>query len=379
MDLIHISYVQFAMICLMSVCACVPFMVKIESNERQDLFKKSRLWLVACPTILVVHFTLQFVCDYRGMGPMQAALVNLFFYPPAMYCLFMSALYMLKNGKVKTSEYLSGIALIVLIWLILLSTLVFTDHKLLEASEYIHTAEVVAAVVYCLGLVVYFAYVQRELQRIQKALISYYDTTKVELLKWIKKSFYVISASVFLSPFAMFLDNILLFIYGIIMILAIPYYIANYTIFWASNGADKIGEAEENVEESKILLEESDNTGAMKKEDYERVEKVVTQWIETQSFKQEGLTMPEVCKMMNLSRRLFAAYLRTTEYFYFQPWLTALRLEYAKELIAEGKDYSNEAIAKECGFKSRTHFQKVFRESTGLTPLQWAQKGNGTQ
>ena len=66
MGLVHISYVQFAMICLLTVFACVPFMVKIESKERQELFKKSRLWLVACPTILVIHFTLQFVCDFRG-------------------------------------------------------------------------------------------------------------------------------------------------------------------------------------------------------------------------------------------------------------------------------------------------------------------------
>ena len=375
MESLHISYVQFAMICLMTVFACVPFMVKIESKDRQSLFQKSRLWLVGCPTLLVIHFVLQFVFEFRAMGPMQAALINLFFYPPAMYCLFMSAVFMLKNGKVAAKEYWVGVGLIGVIWSILLSTLVFTGHKLLEASEYIHTAEVIAAIVYCLGLVVYFTFVQRELQRIQKALISYYDTTKVELLKWIKKSFYVISASVFLSPIAMFLDNILLFIYGIIMILAIPYYITNYTIFWASSGADKIGEAEGNVLESYTSEDESESIGTMKQEDYQRVEKVVNQWVGELSFKQEGLTMPEVCKMMNLSRRLFAAYLRTTEYFYFQPWLTAVRLNHAKELISQGKDYSNEAIAKECGFKSRTHFQKVFRESTGMTPLQWAQRG----
>ena len=375
MDPIHISYIQFAMICLLTVFAAVPFMITVGAKEQLHLFNRSRLWLIACPVILVVHFVLQFVCGFRAMGPMQAALVNLFFYPPAMYCLFMSALYLLKNGEVSKVEYGAGIGLIVLIDAILLSTLVFTDKKLLEASDYIHNAEVIAAIVYCLGLLVYFSYVWRELRRIEKALISYYDTSKVELLKWIKKSCYVISFSILLSPVAMFLDNELLFIYGIIMILAIPYYITNYTIFWASNGVTEIEQAEANVIESNIVLEESEAMGTMKKEDYLRVDKIVTNWVDTLSFKQEGLTMPEVCKMMNLSRRLFAAYLRTTEYFYFQPWLTALRLNHAKELISQGKDYSNEAIAKECGFKSRTHFQKVFRESTGMTPLQWAQRG----
>ena len=375
MELIHISYVQFAMICLMTVFAAVPFMVKIEGKTHPEFFFRSRLWLLGCPVLLVIHFTLQFVCEFRAMGPMQAALMNLFFYPPAMYCFFMSALYMLKNGEIRKREYFVGLGLILLIYAILLSTLVFTDHKLLEASDYIHTAEVIAAVVYCAGLMVYFTYVDRELRRVKKTLISYYDTTKAELLKWIKKSCYVVGISILLSPVAMFLDNELLFIYGIIMILAIPYYITNYTMFWASNGAEKIEEAENNVVESQILLDESESIGTMKQEDYQRVEKLVNQWVGELSFKQEGLTMPEVCKMMNLSRRLFAAYLRTTEYFYFQPWLTAVRLNHAKELISQGKDYSNEAIAKECGFKSRTHFQKVFRESTGMTPLQWAQRG----
>lgn len=55
----------------------------------------------------------------------------------------------------------------------------------------------------------------------------------------------------------------------------------------------------------------------------------------------------------------------------FSRWIAHLRVEEAKQLMQEHPEYSNEAIARECGFNSRSYFQKVFRDLTGMTPFEY--------
>jgi AraC-like DNA-binding protein len=48
-------------------------------------------------------------------------------------------------------------------------------------------------------------------------------------------------------------------------------------------------------------------------------------------------------------------------------WLTAIRLEHAKRLLAES-DQTLEQIASACGFSSPSHFKTLFKQSTHYTP-----------
>ena len=52
-----------------------------------------------------------------------------------------------------------------------------------------------------------------------------------------------------------------------------------------------------------------------------------------------------------------------------------MRIEEAKRIISEHRDWTNEAIADACGFNDRSVFQKKFKQKTGLTPAEWAEQG----
>ena len=52
-------------------------------------------------------------------------------------------------------------------------------------------------------------------------------------------------------------------------------------------------------------------------------------------------------------------------------WLNRLRIEKAKELLTAHPEWSNEAVARECGFTDRSYFQRKFKELTGRTPAEW--------
>lgn len=83
-----------------------------------------------------------------------------------------------------------------------------------------------------------------------------------------------------------------------------------------------------------------------------------------------GITIQNAVEEMQIPRYLLVRWIKGTEYEVFSRWITHLRVEEAKRLLAAHADYSNEAVAYECGFSSRSYFQKIFKEQTGMTPVE---------
>ena len=42
--------------------------------------------------------------------------------------------------------------------------------------------------------------------------------------------------------------------------------------------------------------------------------------------------------------------------------------------VKEHPDWSNEAVARGCGFTDRSYFQRKFKDLTGQTPAEWRVK-----
>ncbi len=68
-------------------------------------------------------------------------------------------------------------------------------------------------------------------------------------------------------------------------------------------------------------------------------------------------------------RRLFIAHCGTTP----KQYIITLRIEKAKQLLAENL-YTATTIAEKCGFSSLYHFCRCFKEKTGYTPMEYANK-----
>jgi len=73
---------------------------------------------------------------------------------------------------------------------------------------------------------------------------------------------------------------------------------------------------------------------------------------------------------MGIAREQLSAWL-SRHHIDYAGWLNRLRIEKAKELLNEHPEWSNEAVARECGFTDRSYFQRKFKELTGRTPADW--------
>ena len=97
----------------------------------------------------------------------------------------------------------------------------------------------------------------------------------------------------------------------------------------------------------------------------------VGNWIKTDGYVQQGLTIKELSEILHTNRTYLSAYIKTTYKMTFREWITGLRLEYAKNILKEHPEINIQKLAESSGFLSRSNFIKSFTEKEGCTPGKW--------
>lgn len=97
----------------------------------------------------------------------------------------------------------------------------------------------------------------------------------------------------------------------------------------------------------------------------------VDNWIKTDGYVQQGLTIKELSEILYTNRTYLSAYIKTTYKMTFREWITCLRLEYAKNILKEHPEINIQKLAESSGFLSQSNFIKLFSEKEGCTPGKW--------
>ena len=104
---------------------------------------------------------------------------------------------------------------------------------------------------------------------------------------------------------------------------------------------------------------------------YTEIIEKVANWIKTDGYVQQGLTIKELSEILYTNRTYLSAYIKTTYKMTFREWITGLRLEYAKNILKEHPEINIQKLAESSGFLSRSNFIKSFTEKEGCTPGKW--------
>ena len=142
------------------------------------------------------------------------------------------------------------------------------------------------------------------------------------------------------------------------------------------------GAAMESVEDN-ACLELQDEELDDKKETLqslrsERRQKIVREkldeWCAAKGYRDTSLNMITLSRSLNISRYELSRYLSSCLNTTFRPWLAEVRFEAAKKMILEKPNFGNDIISAECGFSSRTHLYRMFKEKEGCSPTAWREK-----
>ena len=104
---------------------------------------------------------------------------------------------------------------------------------------------------------------------------------------------------------------------------------------------------------------------------YTEIIEKVDNWIKTDGYVLQGLTIKELSKILYTNRTYLSAYIKTTYKMTFREWITGLRLEYAKNILKEHPEINIQKLAESSGFLSRSNFIQLFSEKEGCTPAKW--------
>ena len=146
----------------------------------------------------------------------------------------------------------------------------------------------------------------------------------------------------------------------------------NYLLFYEQ--VEKAFEQDIQSEEELLTNSETEHEIVFEKEvprSYTEFIERVDNWIKTDGYVQQGLTIKELSEILHTNRTYLSAYIKTTYKMTFREWITSLRLEYAKNILKEHPEINIQKLAESSGFLSRSNFIKSFTEKEGCTPGKW--------
>lgn len=146
----------------------------------------------------------------------------------------------------------------------------------------------------------------------------------------------------------------------------------NYLLFY-----EQVENAfEQDIQSEEELLTDTQTGPEMVSEEeipvsYTEIIEKVDNWIKTDGYVQQGLTIKELSEILHTNRTYLSAYIKTTYKMTFREWITGLRLEYAKNILKEHPEINIQKLAESSGFLSRSNFIKSFTKKEGCTPAKW--------
>ena len=146
----------------------------------------------------------------------------------------------------------------------------------------------------------------------------------------------------------------------------------NYLLFYEQ--VDNAFEQDIQSEEELLTNSETEHEIVSEKEvpkSYTEFIERVDNWIKTDGYVQQGLTIKELSEILYTNRTYLSAYIKTTYKMTFREWITSLRLEYAKNILKEHPEINIQKLAESSGFLSQSNFIKLFSEKEGCTPAKW--------
>lgn len=206
----------------------------------------------------------------------------------------------------------------------------------------------------------------RELGNVQRRLDSEHGNPADAYLRTMRFGLFVVCAFAVISPLYI-LSRPLLFVFGPLGLISLSLFIVSFTAlgFSMSEGVTEIvTETNDEIAAAKVFRE-------IGPERIAEIDMAVSKWRSEGGFRDSDLTLSSFARRIMVNRTDVASYLTSIYGKNFRTWLSGIRVEEAKALMAAHPEYSNEVVSMECGFSSRVYFQRLFKERTGLTPAEW--------
>ena len=361
-----------------SLCIALPLMsffgfyflfAKTPEKAIFENYLRSRRIMGVAILLLAANYSVHFFFGIRFKNANAAILMNLSTYF-LCYWLFSSALTTLLDRFYITKRRLrTHICLWILFSILSGIVLLLLPKGILQTTAMFALAT---------WLVIYGLYLTHRLLKTYHKVIRIFNDTHADdigaYIKWL--SIFTYWAVIFGVGCGLltFLPDEYIYIW---ILSSVPFYIylflcyLNYLLFY---------EQVENAMEDGMTSEDENLCGTTNQKQEQKqetpfyhaeIEKKIKGWIDTDGYIRPGLTIKELSDKLQTNRTYLSEYIKTKYEMSFRDWITGLRIEYAKRLLAQNPRLTVADISEKSGFLSPSHFIRMFKENAGCTPVKW--------
>ena len=361
---------QYSCLLTTGILAMALGMSRVHVKWPNTRYEQSRWMLFSAMLVLAAHFALQIAFGLRASGDDVGAVVNILFFTPASFLISYAVLNIEASLVVRRRYVWVGVGGY------LPELAVFLAGYLRSGSLHIGWPYQVMHVWYVLCMVAFILVPLLELRRRHRRISDSTAGDMVPYVRYSKASLAFLCISALVSTFAIssraFLYIIAPVVFFSIFFMVLSFVALSYSI--------------EPVEEFFDTSEENDTgLGTLGPSSAElapapqtlpearvaEIRKALDKWSAEGNFRESTVTIASLARFVRISRHdltlFFEQHLHTT----FRVWLSDLRFKEVQRMLREYPEYSNDIISAECGFSSRAHLYRIFKQKTGLTPGEW--------
>lgn len=357
-----------------SLCIALPLMLffsfylmfaKTPDKAIFDNFRLSRRIMGSALLLLAVNYSIHFFFEVRFLNADAAILMNLSTYF-LCYWLFSSAMTTLLDRFYITRR---RFGVHIFLWLLFSSLAAVVMLGLPKGIVQKMGLFALAAWLIIYGIVL----ARRLLVAYYKAVRLFNDSHSDDIgayIRWL--SIFTYWALIFGVGCGLltFLPDEYVYIW---ILSSIPFYIylfwsyMNYLLFYEQ--VESAFEAEMPSEDEPLCepAEEEQMTPAY----YADMEGKIAAWIGEDGFVRSGLTIKELADLLHTNRTYLSGYIKTAYHLTFRDWITELRMEHAKQLLAQNPELTIAYVSECSGFQSPSHFIRLFKERENESPAKW--------
>lgn len=375
----NLYLLQFACFLFMLFNVLVLGITRLHMKWLNRRYEQSRWLILTALVILAMQYLTQMLLGIRAKGDAMGAVCNMLVYPPC-FSLIAIGIYNIEATHANRRK-MNIVCASIYAAILSAFSIGYSQSGSFHIGNWLYAMNVLFAfnVAYCIYMVV--VEIRKRKQMLEE--MAGYDI--LPFVRYARASVFLLFLPALTIPFAVLFTKSL-YIVGPLGLFAVLFFILSFVAL-GYNYAPSEGILNKEEEEAAAMESRRMEDSLMKdcqlesgedaidiSERQEVIRQKLEVWCAARGYRDTSLNMVTLARSLDISKTELSSYLSSCLHTTFRIWLAEVRFEAAKKMMLECPDFGNDIISAECGFSSRTHLYRLFKEKEGCSPTAWRAK-----
>lgn len=366
---------QTLLILLQAICftatSCMALMLalsRVHLRHTNRHYEHTRWILFAAMLLYAVHYAVQMAFGFRAQGDDVGALVNILFYTPVAYLVSYATI-----GMASRRHHLRRYTMVGCTSMALILAATVAGWGVYH-SLHMPWALGVMGVIFALTMLFYVFAPLKEIRHVRRQVENATGSDLELYHMYMNTGTSIVCGMAVLIPLAIFSFPVLCVV-GPLFMAALFFYNLSFVVlgFQLPALSSVLDDSMQETPTSSLPAArgKENSPGGLTEDEARLIATRIETWRAHHGYSDANTNLLSLSRSLGVDKGLLTQYIMEHEGLTFRVWLSNLRIQEVKRMLLDHANYSNKAIAQECGFSSRSWMQEKFKADTGMTPNEW--------